>query len=262
MAERRAAEADRGRRLPLPARPRGRYVRAVKDETAGTVAIDATLRAAALRSGPDGGELTILPADLHWKQREEQLGSLIVFVVDASGSMGARRRMEAVKAVALALLADAGRLRDEVAVIALRGPRAECLLPPTPDARMAERALVRPPTGGRTPLAHGLTLASQLPQVAARPVLLVVVSNGRANVPLPGTDGDPWAQVLEVCAGIAKRRLTALVVDTEEGVVQAGRAGELADALGAKCLPLAALGASGIGELLRDRQTSHAGGEP
>jgi magnesium chelatase subunit D len=259
--ERRAVEADRGRRLPLAGQPRGRYVRAVRDEAAGTVAIDATLRAAALRDGLGGGGFTVRPEDLHWKQREDQRGSLIVFVVDASGSMGARRRMEAVKAVALALLADAGRLRDDVALIAVRGPRAECLLPPTPDARVAEQALARLPTGGRTPLAHGLALATQLHQSDARPMLLVIVSDGKANVPLPGTDGDPWAQVLEACAGIATRRLRALVVDAEEGVVQAGRARELAVALGAECLPLAALSATGVGELLRAGQTSSAAGE-
>src|SRR5262249_48729879 len=160
-------------------------------------------------------------------------------VVDASGSMGARRRMEAVKAVALGLLADAGRLRDEVAVISVRGPRAEFLLKPTPEVGEAERALARLPAGGRTPLAHGLTLAAELAHGTTGPVLVVLVSDGKANVPLPGTDADPWAQALAACTRFTKPGLEVIVIDAEGGYVEAGKARELAAALGSGCLPLA-----------------------
>lgn len=244
--ERKTTAPDRGRRNRSPGQARGRHVGAVHDETADDVALDATLRAAVLRGGVDG-PLTVRPEDVHRKVRDDRSGSLVVFVVDASGSMGARRRMEAVKAAVLGLLVDAGRLRDEVAVIAVRGPRAEILLTPTRDVAVAERALTRLPTGGRTPLAHGLTLAAELvnrtvlPFAARRPALLILVSDGKANVPLPGTDGDPWSQVLAACAGFARPNLTAVVIDAEEGFVKTGRVPELAAALSAECLPLAEL---------------------
>ncbi|MBN9518253.1 VWA domain-containing protein [bacterium] len=240
-----AAEPDRGRSAPLPAAPRGRTVRTVPAEVGdGPVALDATLRAAALR-----GSATVGPEDLHRRVREDRRGSLVVFVVDASGSMGARRRMEAVKGVALGLLGDAGRARDEVAVVSVRGPRAELLLAPTRDAAAADRALARLPTGGRTPLAHGLQLAADLAHDRTGPVLVVVVSDGRANVSLPGSDADPWAQAVDACAALALPHVTAKVIDAEAGVEAGGRAAELAAALGAECLPLAALGATLTGEM-------------
>ena len=116
-------------------------------------------------------------------------------------------------------------------MIAVRGPRAEYLLPPTPDARVAEQALARLPTGGRTPLAHGLTLAADLIQDTNRPVLLVVVGDGKANVALPGTDGDPWEQTLAACARICQRKLRSIVIDAQEGLVRSDRVRELAAAL-------------------------------
>jgi magnesium chelatase subunit D len=221
--------------------------------------LDATVRAAALRAGP----LTIRPEDLHRKVREDRTGSLVLFVVDASGSMGARRRMETVKAAVLGLLADANRLRDEVAVISVRGPRAEILLSPTREVAVAERTLARLPTGGRTPLAHGLALAREMIERVRTdgPVLLVVVSDGKANVALPGTDGDPWAQVLAACSDLLSPNSTTFVIDADEGYLQTGRVGEMAAALSAECLPLVAVSAEGIGAL-RARSASHAGGAP
>ena len=255
------AKDAHGRRIPLPAESMGRYVRAVSIQAEGKVAMDATLRASVLRGESKTGKLAIQPDDLRWKQQEDRRGSLVIFVVDASGSMGARRRMEAVKGVALGLLAEAGRLRDDVSVIAVRGARAECLLPPTPDARVAEQALARLPTGGRTPLAHGLTLAADLIQDVDRPVLLVLVGDGKANVGLPGTDGDPWAQTLACCARICQRKIRSIVIDAHEGPVQSDRVRELAAALGSECLPLAALSAGGISDRSRDARPKPVGGE-
>lgn len=236
---------NRGR-SPLPSESRGRTVRTTASGSdAAPLAVDATLRAAALR-GAGGGTLAVRPEDLRHRVREDRRGALVVFVVDASGSMGARRRMEAVKAVALGLLADANRGRDEVAVISVRGPRAELLLPPTRDSGEAERVLARLPTGGRTPLAHGLALAAELARTAPGPALVVVVSDGRANVALPGTDGDPWQQALTACAALMGKGITAKVIDAEEGFVRAGRAGELAATLGAERLSLADLSAGAV----------------
>jgi magnesium chelatase subunit D len=243
-----AAEPDRGRRAPLPPSPRGRSVRTIRGGTVdGGVALDATLRAAALRGGATNGALAVRPEDLHHRVREDRRGSLVLFVVDASGSMGARHRMETVKAVALGLLADADRSRDEVAVVSVRGPRAELLLPPTRDAGEAERLFTRLPTGGRTPLAHGLTLAADLTHTRTTPVLVVLVSDGRANVSLPGTDADPWAQALAACRRLVGPTTTVQLIDAEDGAVRAGRVGELAAALGVEPLPLAALSAGDIG---------------
>jgi magnesium chelatase subunit D len=241
------ATPDRGRRVAIPGENRGRYVRAVPDRGTGDIALDATLRAAALR-GATEGRLTVEPADLHRKVREVRTGSLVVFVVDASGSMGARSRMEAVKAAALALLTDAGRLRDEVAIVAVRGPQASFLLPPTPDVGVAQRALTRLPTGGRTPLAHGLALAAELLHSTTpnRPILLLVVSDGKANVPLPGTDGDPWAQALAACAAFSPPRVKAVVIDADEGFVKSDRVRQLAAALAATCVPLSSFSADAV----------------
>lgn len=241
------ATPERGRRVATRGENRGRYVRAVPDRATGKVALDATLRAAALR-GAAAGRLTVQPVDLHRKVREDRSGSLIVFVVDASGSMGARSRMEAVKAAALALLTDAGRLRDEVAIVAVRGPQASFLLPPTPDVSIAQRALTRLPTGGRTPLAHGLALAAELVQVATprRPVLLLVVSDGKANVPLPGTAGDPWQQALAACSAFTAPQVKAMVIDADEGFVKSDRVRQLAAALSAPCVPLASFSVDSV----------------
>jgi magnesium chelatase subunit D len=258
----RPAEAvDGGRRNPVPGHQRGRLVRAVPDPTASDVALDATLRAAALRGGE--GQLTIRPEDLHRKMRQERTSSLVLFVVDASGSMGARRRMEAVKAAVLGLLADANRKRDEVAVISVRGPRAQVLLSPTRDVAVAERALSRLPTGGRTPLAHGLLLAREMVQDvrANGPVLLILVSDGKANVALPETDGDPWRQVLAGCPALVNSNVKTVVIDAEEGFVKTGRVGELAAALSAECVPLAAFSVEEIGAWYA-RPMSHTGGAP
>src|SRR5205823_507483 len=128
-------------------------------------------------------------------------GTLILFAVDASGSMAAQRRMELVKGAVLSLLRSAYEQRDEVGVITFRGPQAELVLPPTQSVERADRVLRLLPTGGRTPLAHALVIAGEL-IARARPTtdattLLVVLSDGKANVALPDTTGDPWQQALQ-----------------------------------------------------------------
>jgi len=232
---------------------RGRYVRAVADESPRDLAVDATLRAAARRSaGADGG-LTIERGDLHDKRREAPAGALIVFVVDASGSMGARKRMESVKSAVLALLGDAYQRRDQTAVVAFRGARAEVVLAPSRSVERAEAALRRLPTGGRTPLAHALTttadlLASERP---GGPAVVVLLTDGKANVPLPGSAGDPWAQAKAAAAHVAATGVSTVIFDTEEGFGRVGRAAELADAMGADLVPLAQLSADAVRSRIR-----------
>jgi magnesium chelatase subunit D len=244
----------RGRRNPTPTRERGHYVRAVPDEKPTDLALDATLRAAVLRGGQVDGRPVIEPCDLHRKERAGKTGTLILFVVDASGSMAARRRMELVKGAVLGLLQSAYEQRDEVGFIAFRGPQAEVLLPPTGSVELAERALRVLPTGGRTPLAHALLTADEVLSRARAdvPALLVLLSDGKANVALPETMGDPWQQALAAVQELARKRVPALVLDADAGFVRVGRAAELAEALGAECLPLDGLSAETL--ILKVRQ--------
>ena len=223
---------------------RGVHVRSVADESPRELAVDATLRAAARRGAGTGAVPPIERGDLHGKQRSAEVSTLVLFVVDTSGSMGARRRMEAVKAAVLGLLVDAYQRRDRVAVIAFRGPRAEVVLTPTRSVDQAESALRQLPTGGRTCLAHALVLAAET--VGAANWHGPVLTDGLANVALPGGEGDPWAEALAGAQAIVGLGASAVVFDTEEGFGRVGRAAELAAALGADYLPLAGFSAEEI----------------
>jgi magnesium chelatase subunit D len=252
-----SSPTPRGRRNPTPTRERGHYVRAVPDEKPTDLAVDATIRAAVLRGGQADGRPVIERADLHRKERSGRTGTLILFAVDASGSMAARRRMELVKGAVLGLLQSAYEQRDEVGVIAFRGTQADLLLPPTGSVELADRALRVLPTGGRTPLAHALVTAGEVFRRSRRarpevPALLVLLSDGKANVPLPDTTGDPWQQALLAARELAAERLPALVLDADAGYVRLGRAAELAQALGGECLPLDGLSAETL--VLKVRQ--------
>ncbi|MDR9838939.1 putative cobaltochelatase [Herbaspirillum huttiense] len=242
-----AANAASGRRSAVADASRGSAVRAVPDVNPDRLAIGATLRSAAVRgalAGETDGPLTVTRDDLHRQVRSGRGANLIVFVVDASGSMAAQRRMEAVKGAVLALLTDAYQRRDQLAVIAFRGEQAQLLLAPTRSADLAEQGLRELPTGGRTPLPHALQLAAQLLQQAAQqsaqeaPPLLVILSDGKANVSLPGSSGDPWTETLQAAQTLAAQSVPALVLDTEAGYLRLGRAAQLAEALGAPCLTL------------------------
>jgi len=249
----------RGRRNPVATGERGHFVRAVADEKATDLAFAATVRAAAQRGAWVDGRLSVTPADLHRKECGGRTGTLLLFVVDASGSMAARRRMELVKSTVLGLLQSAYEQRDEVAVLAFRGPQAELLLPPTSSVELAERVLRALPTGGRTPLAHALVVAGEVVQQARRsrsglPILLVLLSDGRANVTLPGTTDDPWRQALQAAQELAGAGVPALVLDTSAGFIRLGRVEELACALGAASLPLHDLSAEKLILKLRQQQ--------
>ncbi|WDZ94399.1 putative cobaltochelatase [Herbaspirillum sp. WKF16] len=240
------AQAAAGRRSAVQDAKRGSALRAVPDANPDRLAVGATLRSAAVRGAlaedaPQGGAIRVTPADLHRQVRSGKSANLIVFVVDASGSMAAQRRMEAVKGAVLALLTDAYQRRDQLAVIAFRGESAELLLEPTRSVDLAEQGLRELPTGGRTPLPHALQLALRLLEKSAQqeaPPLLVILSDGRANVGLPGDESDPWRQTLAAAELLAARGTPALVLDTETGYIRLGRAAQLAQALGAPCLTL------------------------
>jgi magnesium chelatase subunit D len=222
----------------------------------GNLAVDATVRAAALRGAGGDGRLDVQPVDWRRKERDGKVGTLILFVVDASGSMAARQRMEAVKGAVLSLLQDAYEQRDQVGVIAFRGVAAELLLAPTKSVALAEETLRQLPTGGRTPLAHALALAHDLLGQSRRahpelPVLLVLLSDGKANVPLPDVPGDPWQQALDWSARLAEAGVPALVLDSEAGFVRLGRARQIAEALRGECLALEELSAADLALKIR-----------
>ena len=234
----------------------GQYVAArPAGEDVGEVALDATVRAAAPKQAarraadPDGPALRVRRADLREKVRETRTGNLILFAVDASGSMAARRRMTAAKEAVLSLLVEAYQKRDRVGLIAFRGADAEVLLPPTKSVELAERSLSSLPTGGRTPLAQALRLAHHTFERHATThpedvPLLVVVSDGRANVPLGG--GGVAAGVAGWAAELRARGVHAVVVDTESGGMRMGLARELSRQLGGPHLPIEQLRAGDL----------------
>ncbi|MFC3531213.1 putative cobaltochelatase [Vogesella facilis] len=239
-----------GRRSSVSGTRRGHSVSAVKNEAPSQLAVDATLRHALLRNPND---FSVTRADLHQKVRAGREGNLILLVVDASGSMAARRRMELVKSCVLGLLQDAYQRRDQVAVIAFRADAAELVLAPTRQVEQAEQALRELPTGGRTPLAHALQLAAQtLAKQNELTPLLVLLSDGRANIALDA-GADPWREALTLAASIAGLGTPALVLDTEEGFVKLGRARELAQVLQADYLPLEQLGSEQLTMTIRQR---------
>ena len=252
MVDTPSARGTAGRRSEALAAPRGGVVRAVPHENPSSLAVGATLRSAALRNP---AEFQVTQSDLHQQIRVGKSANLILFVVDASGSMAAQRRMEAVKGAVLALLTDAYQRRDEVAVISFRGESAALLLAPTRSVDRAEQGLRELPTGGRTPLPHALRLALQTLEQAdanSAPPLLVLLSDGKANVAL-GDGGDPWRETLALAELLAGRGVPALVLDTEGGYLRLGRAGQLAQALGAECLTLEQLSADSLALTIRGR---------
>ncbi len=240
-----------GHRNPVEGTTFGRTVRAVRDPSATSIALAPTLRSAVAHGESRRGRPVIQSSDLHRHERAGRQGTLILFIVDASGSIGARKRMSAVKGTVLNLLDDAYMQRDRVAVIAFRGTEAQLLLPPGSQIDLARAALQSLPTGGRTPLAHALVCATDLlrreqetnPQ---QPLLALLLTDGRANVSLPNTTDDAWTQTLSAAGGLAALTVALSVVDTEEGLIRQGRAAELAEALGAPCLSLEALSAEAL----------------
>jgi magnesium chelatase subunit D len=173
--------------------------------------------------------VTVAPGDLRQAVREGREGNLVLFAVDASGSMAARQRMRAVKGAVLSLLLDAYQRRDKVGLVTFRGAGAEVALPPTSSVEAAARRLTSLATGGRTPLAAGLAkaarvLAAERLRDPRRRALLVVVTDGRAT---SGSDAD-LARAAAMLAGVA-----SVVVDCETSILRLGLAERLAILLGA-----------------------------
>jgi magnesium chelatase subunit D len=203
-----------------------------------------TLRAAALfqvERGPSGGSLIPRAEDLRGWPRRGLAGCLLLFVVDGSGSMGAWQRMRRTKSAVLSLLMRAYQRRDQVAMLAFRGDDSELVLAPTKELAAARRSLEKLPVGGTTPLAHALAESYRLARRQQRrqprqPMWMVLLTDGRANVPLHG--GDPWLDALCQGRALAASGVHCLVVDTEAGWPRFRRAAELARVMGASYVPL------------------------
>jgi magnesium chelatase subunit D len=225
------------------------------------LAFDATLRAAAPmqrqrkeESGDTNG-LLIEKSDLREKIRERKLGNLIMFVVDASGSMAAEERMKATKGAVLSLLLDAYQRRDRVGMVVFRKQTAELLLPPTNSVELAQRYLSILPTGGRTPMAHGLSLGLETIQGYMRRdkdaiPLMALVSDGRCNVALNG--GDPVAEAKMVAREIACAGVKAIAIDTECGFVTFGLVKQICDEMKGRYLRLEQLSAAPLASAVHD----------
>jgi magnesium chelatase subunit D len=215
--------------------------------------LPATVAAAAPHQrirGRAGAGLVVERVDLRRAEREGREGNLVLFAVDASGSMAARRRMAAVSGAVLSLLRDAYQRRDKVGLLTFRGAGAEVVLPPTSSVPAAQARLAALRTGGRTPLADGLLrarrlLAAERLRDPRRRALLVVLTDGRATVAArPGND--PVRDACRAAGLLAADGIATVVVDCEAGPVRLGLAARVAAAAGAPLVALADLSADRV----------------
>ena len=261
--DQRTRHASGRRNVTITASSAGRYVRSRLPEGKATgLALDATLRAAAphqmsRRERTDSSNAVLIePQDIRDKVRESKSGSLVLFVVDASGSMGAQRRMVAVKGAVMSLLLDAYQRRDRVGMISFRGTSASLLLPPTNSVDLAQVHLQEMPTGGRTPLSSGLFKALEIiesERIKDRDVmpLVVLLSDGRGNVAI-GSDS-PLDEAYSAAGIIGEDKIPSVVVDTESGFIKLGMVQPVADAMGAQYLKLEDLQADSLADVVRQR---------
>ena len=230
------------------------------------LALDATLRAAAPYQKSRNHDLcavALTDSDLRYKVRENHVGATIVFVVDASGSMGARKRMKETKEAILSMLLDSYQKRDKIGLVAFRRDGAQTLLDITASVDLAEKKLQSLPTGGRTPLAAGLYQAWQL--LRARKLkdpdmlpMIVLVTDGRANRSL--WTEDPVADALKAAALIQQDGIHSVVIDTEKEFISLHIAQQVAEVMKAAYHKVDELKAQQLQSIVKSR-TTHIGSE-
>lgn len=238
---------------------KGRHIRSVQPSgRIKDVAFDATIRVAApfqpLREKNDLA-VAIYPSDIREKYREEKTGRILLFVLDSSGSMGAAKRMGAVKGAILSLLKNAYINRDSVSLICFRGRSAEIIFPPSKSGQTAYSLLQDIPTGGLTPLSEAISVTNQFVRKIRqkRPgekILVTLVSDGRANVSFFG--GDPFGEAIHLATAVPSGSAEYLVIDTECGFPRLGMAKKLALALRAHYVRLENLEADSIVSVVRE----------
>ncbi|MBI4391683.1 MAG: VWA domain-containing protein [candidate division NC10 bacterium] len=250
---------------------RGRYVRSRASGEYRDLAVDATIRAAAPRQrGRAGGRtrVTITRDDLHSKVRERKAGNVLLFLVDASSSMGTQRRILATQGAILSILVDAYQRRDRVGLVTFRESFAEIILRPTSSVEKAKRAFEGILLGGTTPLSAGLVAAVDLLETERRKnrdvmPLLILITDGMPNVSIG--DLDPVEEAVLLGRMARHRRIPAVVLDSEAGYTRSlaytspGRAREIAAAMGAQYVPVADMTYHSILEVIARRARAATG---
>ena len=237
----------------------GRYARSrPSDEKVHDIAFDATIRAAApYQKGRDHGgmSISILPQDIREKVRERRSGCTIMFLVDASGSLGVRKRMAAVKGAVLSMLRDSYVKRDRIGMMAFRRDSAELILPPTKSVEYSYRKLEELPTGGKTPLGEALVTVNEFMTSYSRShpgesCYIVLITDGRANVPLKqGADANE--EVRKLASDMAIPQVKWIVIDASAGYIRFDNAEKLAMELEGTYFRLEDLNADRLAESVR-----------
>lgn len=240
-----------GRRMnTLAEKKSGRYLRQRMPTGRDDIAIDATIRAAApyQRTRSGNNAIRVKSEDIREKERVGKTSAVVMFVVDASGSMGAMQRMQSAKGAVLSMLLDSYQKRDKIGMVAFKGKDADLIMPPTSSVDLALHRLQELPTGGKTPLSAGLSRGIKILETEIRKneeikPMMVLISDGRANVSLGGKIKE---ELLEITERSRMLGINTIVIDTE--VVQSsfmdmrlGYCQDIAESAGGKYYPISGL---------------------